>query len=275
LLLAVICGRMLAAYVAVLGSFPLLVALLEQQDAVLTLVLVSGAWLCMRRGRDTLSGFLVGLALFRFQFVLPFAVVLLFWKPRLLKGMVAAGVLVAGVSLALVGPAGILSYVHYMSDMAHGSSAATTQHGYIVDPRTFPTVRGVTYELFAAGGAAPSATAARILPIAVALLGIVILGFAWKLMRSDAPAEIKFSLAVLAGLLLSPYLLMHDLVLLAIPFTLLRGFRARWWLGPFYVAPLIFLFYPHSQAWLALLLILTLVALTRSGSRRSLYDAQG
>ena len=48
---------------------------------------------------------------------------------------------------------------------------------------------------------------------------------------------------------------MHDLVLLALPFTLLRGKAARWILIPFYIAPLIYCFYPHSQAWLALLLL--------------------
>ena len=74
-------------------------------------------------------------------------------------------------------------------------------------------------------------------------------------MRSGTSPERKFAFAIMAGLTLSFYLLMHDLVLLALPFCLLRGRAAQWSLIPFYIAPLIYCFYPHSQAWLALLLI--------------------
>ena len=74
-------------------------------------------------------------------------------------------------------------------------------------------------------------------------------------MRTDANPEVKFAFAVLLGLLLSFHLLMHDLILLALSFTLLRGLPSRWPLILFYVAPFVYCFYPHSQAWLALLLV--------------------
>jgi len=256
LLLAIVCARLLSGYAAVLGLFPLLVALLQQQDSVLTLLILTGCWLALSKGRNDWAGFLLGLALFRFQFVLPLALILMFWKPRLLKGFALAAALVAALSFALVGSAGLRSYVNYMSSMAHASSAAVNEHGYTVDPRTFPSLRGLAYEV-AGGGGGQSASPAvkRILPAALGLLELLGLVFAWRFMRSDAPGEIKFAFAVLGGLLLSPYLLMHDLVLLAIPFTLLPEGRARWALLPFYVAPFIYWFYPHSQAWLALLLV--------------------
>ncbi len=256
LLLAVLCGRLLAGYTAVLGLFPLLVALLEQQDSILALLIVISCWFALRKGRDERAGLLLGLALFRFQFVLPFALVLLFWKPRLLKGFALSATLVAALSLAMVGPAGLRSYVHYMSAMARDSSAVVVQHGYIVDPRTNPTLRGLVYEL-AGRLQRASPASGRLLPAAVVLLEVLCLAFAWRFMRTEAPPEEKFAFAVLVGLMLSFYLLTHDLVLLALPFVLLRGRPARWALTPFYVAPLVYLFYPHSQAWLVLFVVAT------------------
>jgi hypothetical protein len=255
LLLAVLCGRMLPGYAAILGLFPLLVAVLEQQDSVLALLIVICSWLALRRGRDGWAGFVLGLALFRFQFILPFALILMFWKPKLLKGFVPSGILVVAVSLAMVGPAGLRSYADYMSSMANASSKAITQRGYIVDPRTNPTLRGLIYEVTGGGGGSASPATSRILPAAIGILELLCLAAAWMFMRSDAPTEGKFAFAILAGLVLSFYLLMHDLVLLALPFTLLRGRTARCVLIPFYIAPLIYCFYPHSQAWLALLLL--------------------
>ena len=40
LLLAVLCGRMLSSYIAVLGLFPFLIIMLEQQDSLLVLLIL-------------------------------------------------------------------------------------------------------------------------------------------------------------------------------------------------------------------------------------------
>jgi len=263
----------LSGYVAVLGLFPLLATLLEQQDSVLTLFIVIGCWLALRKGRDVLAGFFLGLVLFRFQLVLPLSLTLLFWKPRVLRGFALSTTLVVALSLAMVGPAGLRSYVSYVSAMAHDSAAAVSQR-YKVDPRTNPTLRGLGYELAGRGGESASPAAARILPVAVPFLDLLCVLFAWKFLHTNATAEVKFAFAVLAGLLLSFHLLMHDLVLLALPFVLLRRLPAQWPLIPFYLAPLIYCFYPHSQAWLALLLLSScgLIALNKSVPERALAD---
>ena len=264
-LLAVVCGRMLWEYAAVLALFPLLATMLEQQDSVLALLIVVSCWLALRQGRDGWAGFFLGLALFKFQFVIPLVLVLLFWKPKVLKGFAFSAAVVVLLSLAMVGTAGLRSYAGYISAMAHDSEAAVSQL-YKVDPRTNPTLRGLAYELAGGGGESVSPTAARVLPVAVGLFDVLCLLLAWRFMRRELPAEIKFGFAVLVALLLSFHLLMHDLTLLALPFVLLRGLRARWPLVPFYLAPLIYLFYPHSQAWLALLLVASCGLMAFDGS---------
>ena len=244
-----------------LGLFPLLVALLEQQDSVLALLIVISCWLALSKGRDARAGFLLGLALFRFQLILPLAFVLFLWKPKILKGFVLSGALVFVLSLAVVGPNGLRSYVNYMTAMAHHSSEAVTQNGFIVDPRTYPTIRGLVYGYLAGPGSRNSVSDGDSIGLQalVGLLELLCLVFTWVFMRRETPPEHKFAFAILSGLLISFYLLMHDLVLLALPFVLLRGQRVRWALIPFYVAPLMYCFYPHSQAWLALLLVCQLV----------------
>jgi hypothetical protein len=251
-----------------------LATMLEQQDSVLALLIVISCWLALRRGRDGWAGFFLGLALFKFQFVIPFVLVLLFWKPKLLKGFALSTAIVVLLSLAMVGPAGLRSYAGYISAMAHDSEAAVSQL-YKVDPRTNPTLRGLAYELAGRGGESVSPAAANLLPVALGLLDVLCLLLAWKFMRRELPAEIKFAFAVLVALLLSFHLLMHDLTLLALPFVLLSGLRARWPLVPFYLAPLIYLFYPHSQAWLALLLVAGcgLIAVDKSLQRPVLGEA--
>jgi hypothetical protein len=259
-LLAVLCGRLLANDAAVLALFPLLVIMLEQQDSLLALLILIGCWLTLRRGKEALAGFILGLALFKFQIVIPLGLVLLFWRRKTFPGLALSGVLVTLLSFVMVGPAGMLSYAHYLSGMAQHSATTVSQY-YLMDPRTNPTLRGLTYELTSHGSESVAPAAARWLPVALILMNLLCLAFAWKFMRSDAQPEAKFAFAILLALLLSFHLLMHDLILLALPFTLLRRFPARWPLIPFYLAPLVYLFYPHSQAWLALLLVSSCVLL--------------
>jgi hypothetical protein len=141
--------------------------------------------------------------------------------------------------------------------MARDSEVAVSEF-YKVDPRTNPTLRGLTYELAARGNESVSPRIARFLPVAVGLLDVLCVVFAWRFLRSESPREVKLAFAILIALLLSFHLLMHDLILLALPFVSLRqDLPARWPLIPFYLAPLIFLFYPHSQAWLASLLMIS------------------
>ena len=138
--------------------------------------------------------------------------------------------------------------------MARDSETAVS-HTYKVDPRSNPTLRGLAYEVAGGGGESVSPATARVLPIVVGVLDLLGLVFAWNLVRTEVPAEVKFAFAILVGLLLSFHLLMHDLMLLALPLVFLRGLKARWPLLPFYLAPVTYLFYPQSQAWLALLLV--------------------
>jgi hypothetical protein len=274
LALGAVCGRLLSSYVAVLGLFPFLAMMLEQQDSALALLMVIGCWLALKKKREALAGFLLGFALFKFQIVLPLAFVLLLWRPGLLKGLAASTVLVSAVSLAMVGPVGLRSYANYISGMAHDSNGGVST-AYKMDPRTNPTLRGLVFEIASGGGETVSPGAGSVIKWLMAVLGVSLLACAWWFVRSSSRPELKFAFAILVAILLSFHLLMHDLLLLALPFALLRGLPSRWLLVPFFVAPLIYLFYPHAQAWLALLLVATcslFVLPDRQGTPRAAHS---
>lgn len=258
LVVSVICGRLLSGYWIVLGLFPFLVTMLEQQDSALALLLLIGCWFALKKNNDAEAGLWLGLAFFKFPIVIPLAVLLLFWRPSLLKGLALSAVMVFLLSLVLVGPIGLRSYLNYVSRMAHQSAAAVSKQ-YQIDPRTSPTLRGLTYEIVSGG----NETANPLLPVLLGALDLFGIAVGWKFMRSGAPETWKFTFALLLALLLSFHLLMHDLLLLALPFSLLQGSRARWPLAFFYFTPLVYLFYPHAQAWLSLFLIAAVVMMWR------------
>src|SRR5262249_23508517 len=54
----------------VIGFFPLSIALMNGQDSVILLLLLTSAMLCLDRGQEPAAGVLVGLGLFKFQIAL-------------------------------------------------------------------------------------------------------------------------------------------------------------------------------------------------------------
>jgi len=253
LLLGAACGRLLGSYCAVLGMFPFLIALWEQQDSMLALLLLIGSWFAVRNGRDVLAGLILGLALFRFQIVIPLVLVLAFWRPNVLKGAAISGLIVLALCVAMVGPAGMIAYWRYLVGMTGASY--TTNSAYHMDPRHNAGLRGFAYELVG-----PHAYVISIITLIAALL---IIAIAWRFMRNTKPSrEAKFAFAVIASVLLSFHLMIHDLTLLSLPFFLLAGSMARWPLAALYAVPIPLLFIPHKSAWLAVVPISGLAALT-------------
>lgn len=243
--LALLCSRLLTGgYWSVAAAAPFLFVMLELQDSMLLLLAVIGCWLALCKRRDVGAGLILALALFRFPIVLPLAILLAAWRPKLLAGFAAAGSVVLATSIALAGWAGTMTYWHWLSVMAASKDTTTIYHN---DATRQMTARGL-------------ATALSLGPIGAVVIACLILVAAICLMRSrQANAETKFSVAVIAGLLLSGHLMVHDMVLLCVPFALLAS-EARWPLAAFYVPGfcMLMLFAP-VQEWSTLLLIASLV----------------
>src|SRR5712691_8292072 len=98
---------------------PLGVALFDGQSSLLLLLVYSSTFIQLRRGRDFRGGAIFGLGLFKFQFVIPFMLILLLQgKWRFMKGFLATATALGALSLGVVGWRGIISYIHLLMGVA-------------------------------------------------------------------------------------------------------------------------------------------------------------
>jgi len=101
-----------------LAFSPIAYALLQGQDSILLFALYCLAFSALRRSRDLQAGAYLGLGLFKFHLVLPFAFVLVLHKRwRALLGMSIVAALEAAISWGMVGG---IELLHYPGFVWHG-----------------------------------------------------------------------------------------------------------------------------------------------------------
>src|SRR5262249_29891040 len=88
-----------------LGFPPVTVALMQGQDALITLLLFSAILLSLESGHDLLAGFILGIAAYKFQLVLPIACLFFFWQRwRFIWGMCLSVIIAIILSAVISGP---------------------------------------------------------------------------------------------------------------------------------------------------------------------------
>ena len=118
--------------------FPVIMALLQGQDSILLLFLYGLAFSALSTGRAFVAGVCLALALFKFQLVLPFVVVLLVrrqWKA--VAGFSFAAFVLLLVSAAVVGWNGVMAYPRFVLRLNQSAAQAG------IDPRGMPNLRGL------------------------------------------------------------------------------------------------------------------------------------
>jgi hypothetical protein len=203
-------------FLAALAFFPVFLCLFEGQDSLLLLFLFALVYVCMRSGKEFLVGICLGLALFRFQLVLPVVgAALLRRKWRVLAGFTLAALAMGAISLAVVGWGPLWNYPYQLWELSR------TQVNGAMNPTYMPNLRGLIYD--AAGDHLP----ARLLT-AIVSLGLV--GFAaWK-WKTDPPHpafDLSFALMLAVSVMASYHLNGYDMSLLLIPLLL----AAEWMLS--------------------------------------------
>ena len=105
---------------------PLGVALFQGQSSLLILLAYSLAFVALKRGRDFRAGAILGLGLFKFQFILPFVLIFLLRRQwRFLKGFLATAAGLGVLSVVAVGWPGIWSYIHLLVSIARHPDNST------------------------------------------------------------------------------------------------------------------------------------------------------
>jgi hypothetical protein len=190
--------------------FPATMALLQGQDSILLLFLYGLAFWALATGRAYVAGLCLALALFKFQLVLPFVVVLLVrrqWKA--VAGFTFTALVLLLVSAAVVGWNGVMAYPGFVLRLNRSPAQAG------IDPRDMPNLRGLVAGSLHLGGVPAMLL---IIALSIALLALVV---RWWSVQPGQKFEFGFSLCLAVTTMISYHLFVHDLSVLLLPVLLL------------------------------------------------------
>jgi hypothetical protein len=191
-------------YVALWLVFaPLGVALFQGQSSLILLALYAIAFVLLKHNRDFASGIVLGLGLFKFQFVIPFALIFLFRKQwRFLAGFSLAALGLGILSLSTTGWHGIVSYVGLLKAIA--TTPTNLSYGSAVD---MPTIHGLIYAI---AGQRISRLGLTITVLALSVALLFFIARHWNSQRGSASDNLMFGAAVAGSLLSSSHMFTHD-----------------------------------------------------------------
>jgi len=195
-----------------LGFLPVAAALIQGQDSILLLTLLAAALASVDRDRELTAGTLVGLGLFKFQIVIPIALLFLAWRRgRFFAGFALSSLIAGTASVWLVGLSQAGVYGRSLVAMGSGSAARADQLRYPIAMNVMPNLHGL---IFGLAGARLSAF--WIAAATVVLSGVIGLLVAARSPKNESGAD-SLMLAITASTVVSYYLFIHDLSVLLIP----------------------------------------------------------
>jgi hypothetical protein len=190
--------------VLILSFCPIARTLLQGQDSIILLTLLAAAWWSLHRKKELLAGLLVGLGLFKFQIVLPIALLFLLWRRwRFSLGFAASSGAAGLVSLWLIGLAGARQYIDMLISMSLRLTSPADVLRYCTNPRAMLNLRGLVTAIL--DGRVPHG----FVQLLVAVCSIAILVIA-------ARQRPSFPLAIATASLVSYHFLSHDASILII-----------------------------------------------------------
>lgn len=199
-------------YMALLAFFPVFANFHQGQDAILLFLVVLFAFRAWDQGKDFAAGLWIGAGLFKYHLILPLAVVLVLWRGRkFLLGLTTTASAVTLISLALVGWHEALLYPGFTWHIV-----SKPQLGRI-PARQLPNLLGLM------GGWSSTEYAGWLLPAAVLVCSILLLGIAARMGRSPANrslARMAFAFALTSALFVGYSTNTYDLCLLLLPIAL-------------------------------------------------------
>jgi len=180
---------------------PLGVALYQGQSSIIVLAAFAASLVLLTHSRELAAGAVLGLGLFKFQFILPFALVFLFRRKwRYVIGVACTGAFLAVLSLAAVGWQGVTQYLRFM--FAIGKNPQNLSYGSAMD---MPTIYGFVYAMLGQ----------RISHAAIAIIagGLSIAILVWIARRWEAGKSADHSMyagGIAASLVVGFHMFTHD-----------------------------------------------------------------
>ena len=223
-----------------LAFFPTLTTLKMGQDSLITTYLLTETFISLKHQRYGVAGCLLGLGLYKPQFVLPMAAILFCHRRwSAVGGFLLTAALLMVISLAMVGWQGSTGLLALWLPM--------TERGNVVWPELMLNLRGLLFMILSLAGVA---SATNLWTLVFSLLVFLITLLYWR-RDTDESTDcfgLQFALAVIMTALVSFHLYSYDGMLLAIPLAqtlnhvLKEQLRSR--LQRFFLLLLIVMFLP-------------------------------
>jgi glycosyl transferase family 87 len=189
-----------------LGMFlflPIGAALMQGQDSILLLAILSCALVALDGGREGMAGAIVALGLFKFQLVIPIALLFLLWRRwQFIAGFSIAGIALAGLS---IGIAGWTQSEEYAASLLNLGASSSLSSGLPLPVDHMANLHGLVTGIFG------RKSFARPLLLVGVVAMVVVAG-----VRRRSGGE-ALAIAVSVATVISHYLFIHDMSLLLIP----------------------------------------------------------
>ncbi len=198
---------------------PLGVALFQGQSSLLILLLYSITFIQLKCGRDFRAGAIFGLALFKFQFAIPFVLILLLLRKwRFIKGFLATATALGVLSLVAVGWHGMISYIHLLLGIT--THPDNSSYGAAIG---MATVQGFVHALL---GNVVSHAAVSLIVAGVSTFLILWTAWHWRnagLAADGRTFDLMFAAAIVVSLVTGLHMFTHDLSPLMLAMLLVAG----------------------------------------------------
>jgi hypothetical protein len=262
----------LGLLVAIFVTFsPFTTGLMLGQDAALVLLIYTLAFVLQARGREVGAGLVLGCALFKFQMVIPLALILVLRRKwHALGGFLASGVFLVLVSIAIAGRQVLTQYPRFLLNPGRDLNLLG------LDPWYMPNVRGFLSLLL---GNFCSTRSIAMLTLSVSFLLLCLAARIWK----DDQPKLSLGVALLASLLSTYHLHNYDLtlLLLAVPmvWTERLSRAAKWAVVAMFLPPLHLFLITHGiytlmVAPITVLLLSAISVLRAQGDWRANADLE-
>ncbi len=218
LAILVLCFRLLRPYMGNLARvwpglpaamflfLPIAAALMQGQDSIILLALLAGALACIQQGREYLAGVLVAFGLFKFQLVIPAAVLFLVWRRwRFSAAFACSAAMLAAVSVWI---AGVEQSVNYFRSIIQMSVSHGLSSGLPLAVDHMANLHGAVSGILG--------KSSFVLPLTIAASAATMIFAASR--RPQGVDALVIAIAVSA--LVSYYLFIHDMCVLLIPIVL-------------------------------------------------------
>jgi hypothetical protein len=210
--------------VAIFASFfPTGAALIQGQDSILLLTLLVAAFVALARGNEFMAGVLAALGLFKFQLVIPIALLLLIWRRwRFSAGFAIVATALAAVSVWLTGTSQIRIYIRSLFSMGAGLAFVPKLSNYPMRLQMMANLHGLVFGI-SRGRVTNQWQLGTVIVLSC-------LFFAWTGFKGRKITSITelMLLAIPCSVLVSYYAFTHDLSVLLIPLVMtLNRFLGR------------------------------------------------